>query len=55
MELEFHQLRMQYSGLRISLPGYEGRLIASLASEGQLHQFWWLRGCREAGSRPGTC
>ena len=37
MELEFHQLRMRYSDLRISLPGYEARLTASLATEGQLH------------------
>lgn len=37
MELEFHQLTMKYSELRISLPGYEGRLMASLAQEGQLH------------------
>ena len=37
MELEFHQLRMRYSELRISLPGYEARLTASLATEGQLH------------------
>ena len=37
MELEFHQLRMRYSELRISLPGYEARLMASLAKEGQLH------------------
>ena len=37
MELEFHQLRMRYSDLRISLPGYEARLTASLVAEGQLH------------------
>lgn len=37
MELEFHQLRLRYSELRISLPIYEARLTASLASEGQLH------------------
>jgi ParB family chromosome partitioning protein len=37
MELEFHQLTMRYSGLRISLPGYESRLMVSLAAEGQLH------------------
>lgn len=37
MELEFHQLAMKYEGLRISIPGYQGRLIASLAEEGQLN------------------
>ena len=37
MELEFHQLSMRYSGLRITLRGYEARLTASLAAEGQLH------------------
>lgn len=37
MELEFHQLSMKHEGLRIRLSGYEARLTASLASEGQLH------------------
>ena len=37
MELEFHQIAKRYAELRISMPGYEGRLMASLASEGQLH------------------
>jgi len=37
MELEFHQLSMKYSALRITLRGYEARLTASLAAEGQLH------------------
>lgn len=36
MELEFHQLSMKYSGLRICLKGMQSRLTASLASEGQL-------------------
>lgn len=37
MELEFHQLSMKHEGFRIRLSGYEARLTASLASEGQLH------------------
>ncbi len=37
MELEFHQIAKRYAELRISMPGYEGRLMSSLASEGQLH------------------
>lgn len=35
MELEFHQIARKYEGLRISLPGYEARLMASLAADGQ--------------------
>jgi ParB/RepB/Spo0J family partition protein len=37
MELEVHQIRMRYQGLRITVPSFEARLMASLASEGQLH------------------
>ena len=37
MELEFHQISLKYSGLRISMKGFQSRLTASLASEGQLH------------------
>lgn len=37
MELEFHQIAKKYEGLRISLPGFESRLMASLAAEGQLN------------------
>ena len=37
MELEFHQMSMKYEGLRISMPGFESRLTASLAADGQLH------------------
>ncbi len=36
MELEFHQMAMKYAGLRISMPGYQARMLASLAAEGQL-------------------
>ncbi len=36
MELEFQQLSMKYSSLRISLKAFQSRLTASLASEGQL-------------------
>jgi ParB family transcriptional regulator, chromosome partitioning protein len=44
MELEFHQLSMRYSALRITLRGYEARLTASLAAEGQLHPVLVVRG-----------
>lgn len=37
MELEFHQIRMRYQELRITVPSFEARLMASLASEGQHH------------------
>ena len=37
MELEYHQMAMTYAGLRISMPGSEARLLASLAEQGQLH------------------
>jgi ParB family chromosome partitioning protein len=53
MELEFHQLRMRYSGLRILLPGYEARLTASLASEGQLHPVLVVEERVESGAPPG--
>ena len=36
MELEFHQMAMKYESLRISMPGFQARLMASLAAEGQL-------------------
>jgi len=36
MELEFHQMAMKYESLRISQPGFQARLMASLAAEGQL-------------------
>jgi hypothetical protein len=47
MELEFHQLSMRYSGLRITLGGYEARLTASLAAEGQLHPVLVVPGSAE--------
>jgi ParB/RepB/Spo0J family partition protein len=37
VELEFHQMAMKYESLRISMPGFQARLMASLASEGQLN------------------
>ena len=37
MELEFHQMAMRYEGLRVSMPGFQARLMASLAEEGQLN------------------
>lgn len=37
MELEFHQIAMRYEGLRISMPGFQARLTASLAQNGQQH------------------
>jgi ParB family chromosome partitioning protein len=37
VELEFHQIAMKYEGLRISMPGFQARLMASLAEEGQLN------------------
>lgn len=37
MELEFHQMAIKYEGLRISMPGFQARLMASLAEEGQLN------------------
>lgn len=37
MELEFHQMEMKYKGLRVAVPGMQARLMASLATEGQLH------------------
>jgi len=36
MELEFHQIAMKYEELRISMPGLQARLMASMAAEGQL-------------------
>lgn len=36
MELEFHQLAMKYQALRVAKPAFRARLMASLASEGQL-------------------
>jgi ParB family chromosome partitioning protein len=37
MELEFHQVAMRYEGLRISIPGLQARIMASLVEEGQQH------------------
>jgi len=37
MELEFHQITIRYEGLRISMPGLQARLTASLAENGQQH------------------
>ena len=37
MELEFHQMEMKYAGLRVAQPGFQARLMASLAEQGQLH------------------
>jgi len=53
MELEFHQLRMRYTELRITLPGYEARLTASLASEGQHHPVLVVPEAVDAESRSG--
>ncbi len=35
MQLEFHQVSMKYEALRIARPGYQARLLASLAAAGQ--------------------
>lgn len=53
MELEFHQLRMRYACLRIILPGYEARLMASLASEGQQHPVLVVAEAVDVDSSPG--
>ena len=53
MELEFHQIRMRYNGLRIKLAGYESRLMASLASEGQHHPVLVVPEAVDVDSSPG--
>jgi ParB family transcriptional regulator, chromosome partitioning protein len=50
MELEFHRLSMKHEGLRIRQRGYEARLTASLASEGQLHPVLVVSGQEEERS-----
>ena len=36
MELEFHQIAMKYDGLRIEMPGFQTRLVASLRRKRRL-------------------
>jgi hypothetical protein len=36
MQLELEQVVMKYDSLRVAKPGFQWRLMASLASEGQL-------------------
>jgi len=44
MDLEFHQLELRYSGLRVRQPGRDSRLLAALAEQGQQSPVVVVRG-----------